>query len=275
MVPEFAPGRPRGTLAKVNTEPFIDPSEDDFEPSQPPQPRRLRRLFLLPAALAAVVLVVLVAVVGYTPEFYAERLAVGGPFEGRDPGAASLVAEQAARRLVTSGSTFHAAFLRVGRWESVFTERELNAWLAIDLPQNHASLLPDAVTAPRVQMLPGRVRAGFRLGQGILSATVWIEAEVVLRQANQVAIRLAGAWLGGLPLPKGFLLDQIARRLERLGTVTETRRIDNQKMLLVYIPSTHQAGGLSHWLEAIRIASGELALAGETRQGPVRAATQP
>ncbi len=57
--------------------------------------------------------------------------------------------------------------------------------------------------------------------------------------------------------------------------MTETRRIDNQKMLLVYIPSTHQAGGLSHWLEAIRIASGELALAGETRQGPVRAATQP
>jgi hypothetical protein len=43
-----------------------------------------------------------------------------------------------------------------------------------------------------------------------------------------------------------------------------------RSVLVVYIPSTHQAGGVSHWLEAIRIAAGEAAVAGETRRGPVR-----
>ena len=48
---------------------------------------------------------------GVAPEFYRARLPVGGPLDGRDPAAAAVAAEQAARRLVTRGSALHAAFL--------------------------------------------------------------------------------------------------------------------------------------------------------------------
>jgi hypothetical protein len=152
----------------------------------------------------------------------------------------------------------------------VFEERQLNAWLAVDLPRNHPELMPEAISSPRIELLPGRLRAGVRVGRGILSATLWAEATVTLRAVNQLGISVVDAGLGSLPLPRGPILRWIAGRIEPLGVVTEIRRDNGRSVLVVYIPSTYQAGGISHWLEAVRLAEGEVAVAGETRRGPVR-----
>ena len=250
----------------MDPEPIIATPDDDFEPSQPSRRGRLRRLFFpLVLGLAAGV-ALLAGVVAWPPAFYGPRLAADTPPAGGEP---------AARRLVTTISALHADFLRVGRWESLVDEAGVNAWLAVDLPRNHAAILPPAASAPRVEFLPGRVRAGVRVGRGLLSAIAWIDAEVALREPNQLGIRLADARLGSLPLPRGPILRTIAQRLERLGVVTEITRSDGRGLLVVYIPSTHQAGGVSHWLEAVRLAAGELAVAGETRRGAIRSATDP
>jgi hypothetical protein len=230
----------------------------------------MRRLLLFGGGGLTVCAVALAAAVTATPEFYRVRLPVGGPLDGRDPGAAAAAAEQAARRLVTRGSSLQAAFLEVGTWEGVFSEREINAFFALDLPRNHAALLPDWCREPRVEFLPGRLRLGMRAGRGLLSATLWIEAEMTLQGANQLRLTPTGVRLGILPLPAGPLLGALAHRLERAGAVTEIRRGGARSVLVVYIPSTYEAGGVSHWLEAIRLAAGELAVAGETRRGPVR-----
>lgn len=214
--------------------------------------------------------VALAAAVAVAPEFYRMRLPVGGPLDGRAPATAAAAAEQAARRLVTRGSSLHAAFLEVGAWEGVFSEHEINAFLALDLPRNHAAVLPDWCREPRVELLPGRLRVGMRAGRGLFSATLSIDAEVTLHEANQLRIAPASVRLGILPLPAGPLLGALAQRLQRAGAVTEIRRGGARSVLVVYIPSTHVPGGVSHWLEAIRLAAGEVAVAGETRRGPVR-----
>jgi len=257
----------------VETENLLPPP-DDFEPSQPAPPRRLRRFFLVVSLL----LVVAVATVGLlvipAPAFHRERLPPGGPLAGRPASVAAAAAEQDARRLVTAVSGLHADIMGVGPWEALFTERQINAWLAVDLPRNHPELLPGGVTGPRVEFLPGRVRAAVRLGREPLAASLWIEAEVRLREVNQLGISLRAAGLGRLPLPSGPLLQELARRLDRIGLVTEIRRLDDQRLLLVYIPSTHEAGGLSHWLRRLGIAAGELVVTGETRRGPLRPAAE-
>lgn len=242
---------------------IIASPDDDFEPSQPTRRGRLRRLFLPPLLLVAAGLALVAGAAAWPPAFYRPRLAAAANPEA---------GEQAARRLVTTVSALHADFLRVGRWEGVFDEAGVNAWLAHDLPRNHATILPAAVAEPRVEFLSGRVRAGARVGRGLFSAIAWIDAEVTLREPNRLAIRLTDARLGSLPLPRGPILRTIARRLERLGAVTELNRREGPGLLVVYIPSTHQAGGVSHWLEAVRLAAGELAVAGETRRGAIRSA---
>jgi len=257
----------------VETENLLPPP-DDFEPSQPAPPRRLRRFFLVVSLL----LVVAVATVGLlvipAPAFHRERLPPGGPLAGRPASVAAAAAEQDARRLVTAVSGLHADIMRVGPWEALFTERQINAWLAVDLPRNHPELLAGGATGPRVEFLPGRVRAAVRLGRAPLAASIWIEAEVRLREVNQLGISLRAAGLGRLPLPRGPLLQELARRLDRIGLVTEIRRLDDQRLLLVYIPSTHEAGGLSQWLRRLGITAGELVITGETRRGPLRPAAE-
>ena len=143
------------------------------------------------------------------------RLPAGGPLAGRHAGAAAAVAEQAARRLVTTVSALHAAFLQVGPWEGSFTERQFNAWLAVDLPRNHAAILPTAVETPRVRVA-ARPRAGRGAGwPGLLAAIAWIDAEPDrCGSPTNSGITLADARLGSLPLPRGPILRQIARRLE-------------------------------------------------------------
>lgn len=253
----------------MDAEPIIPPpDDDDFEPSQPARRGRLRRFFLPLAVVAGVGSLVVAA--GWSPAFHRQRLPVGGPLDGRTPEAARMVAEQSARRLVTAAAATHAEFLREGRWGGVFDERSVNAWLAIDMPRNHAAVLPESVRDPRVEFQPGRLLAGVRMGPGSVAATVWVEAEVALREPNQLGITLAAAGVGALPLPRGPILRWIAGRLDRLGVVTEIRPQGDRGLLVVYIPSTHQAGGVSHWLEAVRLSAGELAIAGETRRGAIR-----
>ena len=253
----------------VDTELNLAPPPADFEPSRPSPPRRPRRFFWLFLAVTACVLGTATTGVLWAPEFHRARLAVGGPLDGRLPAAAAAAAEEDVRRLITEVSAVHAAFMQVGPWECGFTERQFNAWLAIDLPRNHDDILPDAIDKLRVQLLPGRIRAGCRLGREPLAATAWVEAVVRLVEPNHLAISLADARLGSLPLPRGPILRELGHRLARLGLVTELRRREDRLILEVYIPSTHEGGGTSHWLESLRIDAGSLAVVGETRRGLV------
>lgn len=255
----------------MDTEP-PSTTDDDLEPSQPPPTGRLRRLLPLAAGGLTAGLVALVVAAGWTPDFYRARLPAGGPLDGRDPAAAAAAAEPAARRLVTRAASLRAALEQVGPWEGVFSEGEINAFLALDVPRNHALVLPGWCREPRVELLPGRLRAAVLVGYGPLAAPLWIDADVTLQGPNQLRLAVTRARLGLVPLPARAVLGEFARRLGRLGAVAEIRRGGDRPVLVVYIPSTHEPGGLSQWLQAIRLAAGELAVAGETRRGPVRPA---
>jgi len=76
---------------------------------------------------------------------------------------------------------------------------------------------------------------------------------------------LERAHLGALPLPRAPILRELSRRISRMGLVTDLRRLDGRLVLMVYIPSTHDAGATSYWLESLAIGAGELLIAGETR----------
>jgi hypothetical protein len=175
------------------------------------------------------------------------------------PGAA-----EASRRFVSGVSALHAAFLREGAWEGAFAEDDINCWLATDLPRNHRDLLPDSVTEPRIDLQPRRVAISARLAMVGLRPVVTIVLGVRLREPNQLGVTVEDARLGAIPLPGGPVLTEVRRRFDRLGMVTSIRRLDDRSVLVVYIPSTHESGGPSHWLESLSIADGSAAVSGRT-----------
>ncbi|MFM8379963.1 MAG: hypothetical protein ACKOB1_11640 [Planctomycetia bacterium] len=173
-------------------------------------------------------------------------------------------AERAAARMVTTGSALHAALGRAGPWEAAITDTEANAWLAVDLPRNHPTLVPRGLADPRVRFRPQRVEAAVRVGSGILSTVVWCDLGVALRGVNQVGITVEGASAGAVPIPGTPVLAELGRRIAACGAVTELRRLDGRMLLVVYIPAMLGGGGPQWRLESLRIDAGEAALAGST-----------
>lgn len=223
--------------------------------SKPAAGRRWRRRAGSVVAVGAVVVAALAALAVWEPRFYGER-----SLAGREGPAAEL----AARRLVSDASALRAAVVRPGPWEAVLDEAGINAWLALDQPRNHPALLPAGLSAARVRLAAGRLEAGVRVGVGPVSTVAWAAVEVRLREPNQLGIVVEDAGLGRLPLPRGLILGDLARRFRRLGLVAAVRPLDGRNVLVVYIPSTHDAGGASHWLESLAIGEGFVAVTGRT-----------
>lgn len=186
-------------------------------------------------------------------------------------------ADRAAARIVTAGSALHAAIGRAGPWGAAITDTEANAWLAIDLPRNHPTLLPGGLADPRVRFRPQRVEAAVRAGSGLISTVMWCDLGVTLRGVNQLGITIEGASAGAVPIPGTPVLAEIGRRIAACGAVTELRRLDGRMVLVVYIPAMLGGGGPQWRLESLRIGDGEAAVAGSTtlpEPAPANAAAQ-
>jgi hypothetical protein len=240
--------------------------------------RRVRKPLVGVLGGLALLLAAVVALLKYEPGFYRRLSTPGGTAaaaagldqeqqENPQPATQPDVsqAEAAARRVVTKAAACHAAISRPGAWEAAVTADELNAWLAIDLPRNHRQVLPRGVSQPRLLFQPKHALIGTRVGYGRLTAVASLDFEIQLRDVNHLAIVLEQARLGAIPLPRPPILRELARRIAMLGMVTDLRMLDGRLVLMVYIPSTYDAGGTSYWLESLSIGAGELLLAGTTR----------
>ena len=164
------------------------------------------------------------------------------------------------RRLVTTIAGLRMTAQQPGAWSAAVSERELNAWLATDLPRNHAGSLPAGWSEPRIRLEPGHLIVAARVAVGPLAGPVTCDVEVRLRAVNQLECAVAAVRLGVVPLPPGPFVHRMAAVLGRLGFVTEARRLDGRPVVVVSL------GGRGVALEGLSVDSGELVVAGTTEQ---------
>ena len=204
-------------------------------------------------------LVVLVILIRHEPGFYRQARVAGA---GRDRRAEADAAESLSRRAMTKASAWYAALGREGPWEMVLTAAEVNAWLAVDLPRNHAMLLPRGVSDPRIALGQRHFRGGARVGLGPLTAVAWVDLEIVLKDVNRLVIAVDEVRLGAIPLPRAAVLRDLAGRLAALGAATELLRLDGRPVLMVYIPSDQGGRFPGCRLEALAVDADEILLSG-------------
>jgi hypothetical protein len=218
-----------------------------------PPPRRSRRgraVWAVAGGAAAIAMVAIVAA-RWTPGWYAERLAAG----------AAAGADRDARRLVTAVAGLRDAAMRPGEWGAAVREQEINAWLATDLPRNHAAMLPAGFAEPRVRLESGRIHLAARAAAGPLAGLVAFDVETRLRAVNQLECSVIGARLGAIPLPAGPFVHRLASVLRGLGFTADIRRLDGRTVVVVSL------GGHGAVLEGLSLGSGELVVAGTTVEG--------
>ena len=213
-----------------------------------------------------VVLLLLASGLLWEPAFYGSR--TGGRWgvgvANRSDGAGADL-ERLAGRMMTKSASLHAAMRQDGAWEALISEGEINAWLALDLPRNHATLLPSGVSDPRVCLQQRRAQGGARVGYGFLSAVVWCDIGVQLRGVNQIVIVVNQAGLGAIPLPRAACAKRLVDRLAEWGLMAEMRPIDGRMGVVIYTDRQSDGAGAGWQLSALQLEAGEAMLAGTAR----------
>ena len=213
------------------------------------------------------VAIALQAAASHAPEFYAAALAAD-PLHERASSDAML---ENATALVNVSH-------RDGPWYAVVTEEQINGWLAVDLVENYAELLPPTVADPRVHIEPGCATIACSYQSAALSAVMSVKFDVYLAEPRVVALRIRAARAGALPMPIKPIVDHIVRTAERLNLFVQWRQADGDPVALITLPAAPSKA--AYRLESVKLREGQLYLAGRTEglsspDGPTPSVTTP
>ena len=160
-------------------------------------------------------------------------------------------------------------------WEAVFTDQQVNAWLAEDLVTHFADQLPSEVHEPRVLFEMDRVTLGFELDQGPVRSVIWVVARPRIPEGNVLELTLEKIRAGVLPLPADKLLDRLTGHAIARGLDMRWKRDGQFPVVTIrYKPHT---GRDDVKLEGVRIRKGEIILMGssDVSRGQIRALNLP
>ncbi|MFO0952334.1 MAG: hypothetical protein U0835_14525 [Isosphaeraceae bacterium] len=217
--------------------------------------RRLSRrvLAVLTTAAALVLAVAGLAWVSLThePSFYREMVRV--PRERR---------EARAKRFVSHSLQLRNDIANESRWEAVFSDEEVNAWLAEDLVEYFADQLPPEVHEPRVLFEMDRVTLAFELDERPIKSVVWVVATPRVPEDNVLELTFEKIRAGMLPVPADRVLDRIVTAARARGLDVAWKRVGN--LPVATIRYTPHSGRSDVKLERVQILKGEIRLAGRS-----------
>jgi hypothetical protein len=212
-----------------------------------------RRLLWMLLALAAVVSIpagVWLSLT-YEPSFY--RAMVLQSREER---------EGKARKFVAQSLQLRNDICNEPNWEAVFTDQEVNAWLAEDLVTHFADQLPPEVNEPRVLFELDRVILAFQLRQGAVESVITVVARPRVPEGNTIELTLEKIRAGILPVPADQVLDRIIEYARCHGIDVERTRRDGYPVVVMrYTPNIQREDVR---LEELQIRAGQIRLAGRS-----------
>jgi len=218
---------------------------------------------VLAAALAATPVLVWLSLT-HKPRFYRAMVAV--------PRAQQ---EVKAKRFVAQSLQLRNDIVNEPSWQAVFTDQEVNAWLAEDLVTHFADQLPPGVHEPRVMFEMDRVTLAFELEQGPVRSVVWVVARPFVPEANVLELTVEKIRAGMLPVPPESILDRVSQHARSHGLGVTWKRDGGLPVAVIrYAP---HAGRSDVRLDRVDILKGEIRLAGRSdrSRGDVRTPTLP
>ncbi|MGP0062114.1 MAG: hypothetical protein ACLQGP_00750 [Isosphaeraceae bacterium] len=170
--------------------------------------------------------------------------------------------EGKARKFVAQSLQLRNDICNEPTWEAVFTDQEVNAWLAEDLVTHFADQLPSEVNEPRVLFELDRVILAFQLRQRGVQSVITVVARPRVPEGNTVELTLEKIRAGILPVPADNVLDRVIEYARCHGIDVEWTRKDGYPVVLIrYTPNLDRD---DVQLEELQIRSGQIRLAGRS-----------
>jgi len=151
-----------------------------------------------------------------------------------------------------------------GRWQVLFTAAQINGWLAVDMVENHADLLPEGFSDPRVAITPDCIMLFGRARWGGHQSVVSLIVEPYLLEPNVLAVRIRDARAGLVPLPLGDVLEALSDSAIRGGFDIHWQKAEGDPVALISIPSPLEDNGRTVSIDDLRLGDGEIFASGKT-----------
>ena len=225
----------------------------------------LKRMLCLVAAATALVLIFGWWSLGQTkhvPDFYAEATV---PSVQQD--------DFAARQMLAGVQQLQDDAAKIGSWQAIFSDRQINAWLENELPQKFPRLLAKGARDPRVVIRDGKLLAAARYQRGRIDTVVSCELDVQLtEEPNILALRIKNLRAGALPIPLDQFLGPVSREAAMGDVNVQWDQTEDGPVALFRVPSEHPSYAVSPVIvECIDLTSGALILTGHS--GPLAEST--
>ena len=193
----------------------------------------------------------------HEPEFYKAALKVEPAQQ-----------EQAGDALEQGVLELHNQAREEGRWEAVFTDEQLNGWLATDLAHKFPRLLPTGAKDPRIGITPDQIQIACRYQKANVETIISLALDVHLTAStNTLAVKISKLRAGTLPVPLKHFLDRISHAAHRSEIPLRWKVQDGDPLALITVPVQHE--DYAHraiYLETVELREGEVYLAGNTQQ---------
>jgi hypothetical protein len=151
------------------------------------------------------------------------------------------------------------------RWEAIFTDEQINGWLAVDLVEKYSEALPSGVSDPRVAIDPGGARFACRYNGPQLSTIFNVRTDVYLTdEPNVIAVRIRHARAGALPLPLKRVFDEATLAAQRRGIAIQWGEQQGDPVALLTLPDHHAEIPGRLRLETLSLREGDVYVAGST-----------
>jgi len=221
--------------------------------------RKIQRRWIYLGVFVFLLLVTPVVIwVGLThqPEFY-RKLSVISP-ERRHAEAKKFVAQSLQLR---------NDIVNEPRWEAVFTDDQVNSWLAEDLVEYFSDQIPAGVHEPRILFELDRVHLGFQLDQGPVRSVVSVVARVRVPGEHELALTIEKIRAGVVPIPANKLLEQITDTARSHGLSVRWEEDEGFPVAIVkYSPDPRRRDVI---VDKLQILEGQIRLAGRSTKGRV------
>jgi hypothetical protein len=147
-------------------------------------------------------------------------------------------------------------------WEAVFSDQEVNAWLAEDLVTHFLDQLPPEIHEPRLLFELDRVTLAFQLRQRGVESVITVVARPRVPEGNTVELTLEKIRAGILPVPADNVIERIIEYARLHGVDVEWSRKDGYPVVVMrYTPNIERE---DVQLEELQISSGQIRLAGRS-----------
>jgi hypothetical protein len=170
--------------------------------------------------------------------------------------------QKEARRFVAQSLQLRNDICNEPTWEAVFSDQEVNAWLAEDLVTEFADQLPPEVHEPRVMFELDRVTLAFELNQGSFNSVIWVVARPSVPEPNMLELTFEKIRAGVLPVPAEKVIDRIIAHVQEQNVDCYWKRVDGLPVVVVKYRPHFDRDDVR--LEQLQIREGEIRLAGRS-----------